>query len=307
MLPFDRRRFLFVTGKGGVGKTTVSAAIAKGLAERGKRVLLATSGAKEGLSQLLGGPRLTTRIEPMGPNLWGVLLAHDVALREYGTLVLRSETVVNALFDNKYVSGLFNGAPGLKEWALLGKAWYHAIETLPSGALRFDAVVFDAPATGHSLDMLRVPKVLLAAAPPGRLRSDAENATAFLKDPESSGVILVTLPEEMPTNETLELEQALREELKLPIAEIVANSCVEELFSDAEDRTLEPFVAANANPPEAALAAAARRALSERTQRECLERLSRLGLPVRKLPRVAGGAGSPSALTALVAALFPAT
>ena len=65
MLPFERRRFLFVTGKGGVGKTTVSAAIARGLAERGKRVLLCTSGAKEGLSPLLGVPRLSTAIEPM--------------------------------------------------------------------------------------------------------------------------------------------------------------------------------------------------------------------------------------------------
>ena len=304
MLPFERRRFLFVTGKGGVGKTTVSAAIARGLAERGKRVLLCTSGAKEGLSPLLGVPRLSTAIEPLGPNLWGVLLTSEVALREYGTLVLHSQTVVNALFDNKYVSGLFNGAPGLKEWALLGKAWYHAIETLPNGALRFDVVVFDAPATGHSLDMLRVPKVILAAAPPGRLRNDAERAIAFLRDPASSGVMLATLPEEMPTNETFELARAVRDELKLPIVEVVANACLEELFSDAEGRALEPFVAQQGNDAESALASAARRALAERTQRESLARLATLGLPLRKLPKIAGGAGSPAALAALVPHLF---
>ncbi|HET9934716.1 MAG TPA: ArsA family ATPase [Polyangiaceae bacterium] len=304
MLPFDRRRFLFVTGKGGVGKTTVSAALARGLAERGKRVLLCTSGAKEGLSPLLGVPRLGTSIELLAPNLWGVLLTSEVALREYGVLVLHSQTVVNALFDNKYVSGLFNGAPGLKEWALLGKAWYHAIETLPNGALRFDVVVFDAPATGHSLDMLRVPKVILAAAPPGRLRTDAERAIAFLRDPASSGVVLATLPEEMPTNETLELARAVREELELPIVEVVANSCLEELFTDAEGRALEPLVAQRGNDAESALAAAARRALAERTQRESLARLAVLGLPLRKLPKVPGGAGSPAALAALVPHLF---
>ncbi len=304
MWPFERRRFLFVTGKGGVGKTTVSAAIARGLAERGKRVLLCTSGAKEGLSPLLGVPRLSTAIEPLGPNLWGVLLTSEVALREYGTLVLHSQTVVNALFDNKYVSGLFNGAPGLKEWALLGKAWYHAIETLPNGALRFDVVVFDAPATGHSLDMLRVPKVILAAAPPGRLRNDAERAIAFLRDPASSGVMLATLPEEMPTNETFELARAVRDELKLPIVEVVANACLEELFSDAEGRALEPLVAQQGNDAESALASAARRALAERTQRESLARLATLGLPLRKLPKIAGGAGSPAALAALVPHLF---
>jgi anion-transporting ArsA/GET3 family ATPase len=304
MLPFDRRRFLFVTGKGGVGKTTVSAAIARGLAERGKRVLLTTSGAKEGLSALLGAPRLTTSIGLLAQNLWGVLLNPDVALREYGTLVLHSETVVNALFDNKYVSGLFNGAPGLKEWALLGKAWYHAIEKLPNGSQRFDVVVFDAPATGHSLDMLRVPKVILAAAPPGRLRTDAERAIAFLRDPDASGVVLVSLPEEMPTNETLELAHAVKNELELPIAEIVANSCIEQLFSDAEGRALEPFIDADASPAEAALAAAARRALAERTQRESLERLARLNTDVRTLPKIQGGAGSPQALAQLIPLLF---
>lgn len=304
MLPFDRRRFLFVTGKGGVGKTTVSAAIARGLAERGKRVLLCTSGAKEGLSPLLGVQRLGTLIEPLAQNLWGVLLTPDVALREYGTLVLHSQKVVNALFDNKYVSGLFNGAPGLKEWALLGKAWYHAIETLPNGGLRFDAVVFDAPATGHSLDMLRVPKVILTAAPPGRLRNDAERAITFLRDPVTSGVVLATLPEEMPTNETLELARAVREELKLPVVEVVANACLEELFSDAEGRALEPLIGHTADAADAALSAAARRALAERTQRESIARLAVLGLPIKKLPKVPGGAGSPAALAELVPHLF---
>ncbi|MFZ5895782.1 MAG: ArsA family ATPase [Myxococcota bacterium] len=304
MLPLDRRRFLFVTGKGGVGKTTVSAAIARGLAERGKRVLLTTSGAKEGLSTLLGGPRLSTSIEPLAPNLWGVLLTPEVALREYGTLVLHSHTVVNALFDNKYVSGLFNGAPGLKEWALLGKAWYHAIETLPNGSHRFDVVVFDAPATGHSLDMLRVPKVILSAAPPGRLRTDAERAITFLRDPNSSGVVLATLPEEMPTNETLELADAVRNELALPIVEVIANACLDQLFSETEGRALEPFVYANATAEDAALGAAARRALAERTQRESLERLTKLALPIRKLPRIQGGAGNPEALAKLIPHLF---
>src|SRR5262249_4659712 len=152
------------------------------------RVLVTTSGAKDRLSPLLPGPPLTTRIEPLSTNLWGVRLVPDVALREYGTLVLRSERLVSALFENKLVEGFLNGAPGLKEWALLAKAWYHATEVLESGQGRFDVVLFDAPATGHGLDMLRVPSVILAAAPPGRLRSDAESALAFLRDGAQSGV-----------------------------------------------------------------------------------------------------------------------
>ncbi len=291
---------MFVTGKGGSGKTTVSAALALALSARGRRVLIATSGARERLSSLLDSPALGSEIAALGPNLWGVLLTPEVALREYGTMVLQSKKLTSALFDNRYVQGFFNGAPGLREWALLGKAWYHTQETARDGAPRFDAVIFDAPATGHGLDMLRVPKVILAAAPPGRLRGDAERALAFLKDPEKSGVVVVTLPEEMPTNETLELVSALTTDLGLPIAELVANAMMTPLFSEAEAARLARL--ADTNPTsavDAALAAAARRALAERTQRESLARLAATKLPIRELPRLDSGAMTRQTIVAL--------
>ena len=100
-------------------------------------------------------------------------------------------------------------------------------------------VLFDAPATGHGLDMLRVPKVIVEIAPPGVLRSDAERAWEMFRDPARSGVVVVTLPEEMPTNESLELCAALRDELTLPIAEIVVNGLLPSLFSKAEASALE--------------------------------------------------------------------
>jgi energy-coupling factor transporter ATP-binding protein EcfA2 len=325
MLSLERRHFLFVTGKGGSGKTTVTAALALALATRGRRVLVTASSAKQRISELLGGPELTTEITALRHNLWGVFLDSEVALREYGAMVLKSEKVVEALFGNKYVQGLFKGAPGLKEWSLLGKAWYHSIETLPSGARRFDTVLFDAPATGHGLDMLRVPKVILAAAPPGRLRSDAERAFSSFRDPRASGVVVVTLLEEMPLNETMELVAALRGELHLPIAEVIANSAIEPLFSDAECQLLEPFAIDESartavgapNPADEsahratgthrpvdesarpALRAAARRALAERTQGESLRRLEAAQLSVRCLPRLTGGATNHAAALSL--------
>ena len=298
MSPLDRRRFLFVTGKGGAGKTTVSAALALALAAQGKRVLLSTSGAKERVSELVGGPPLTTSISPLTDNIWGVLLTPEVALREYGALVLGSEKLVKVLFDNKYVEGFFNGAPGLREWALLGKAWYHATEKRADGEPRFDVVVFDAPATGHSLDMLRVPKVILAAAPPGRLRSDADRALAFLRDPLMSGVVVVTLPEEMPTNETLELTSALGDDLGFPVAQVLVNAWIDPLFDDAESLLLERS-ATGTGPVAGAIAAAARRAAAERTQRESIARLATTGLPILTLPRVEGGGVSPATVQGL--------
>src|SRR5262245_27008941 len=166
MTALDQLRFLFVTGKGGVGKTTICAALARHFADQGRRVLLAVSGAEERFTNLLGGPQIKETISEIGPRLSAVLLKPEVAFREYGQLVLKSERLTRASFDKKYVLGFFKGAPDLKEWSMLGKAWYHASETV-EGTPRFDVVLFDAPATGHALDMLRVPRVILEVSPPG--------------------------------------------------------------------------------------------------------------------------------------------
>jgi Mrp family chromosome partitioning ATPase len=287
----DSRRFVFVTGKGGTGKTTVSAALALSLAARGRRVLIATSSAQHRLSELLGVRPFNTEIQSFGNNLWGVFLVPEVALREYGAMVLRSQRLVSLLFDNRYAEGLFRGAPGLREWALLGKAWFHSVETTADGSPRFDVVIFDAPATGHGLDMLRVPKVILSAAPPGRLRSDAERAYASFQDAATSAFVVVTLPEELPTNETLELVSALSVELGLPVTEIVLNAALSPLFSPEEATALCAFIGGPAGDAVGqALVTGARRALAERVQAECIARLSASGRPLRRVPRLLQGA-----------------
>jgi anion-transporting ArsA/GET3 family ATPase len=299
VLDLDRRRFLFVTGKGGVGKTTVCAALATALAARGRRVLIATSGAKERVSELLGTAPLGPTISELGPRLWGVNLRADVALREYGQLKLKNRLLVDAIFDNRYVQGFFAGAPGLKEWALLGKAWYHSIEEV-DGEPRFDVVLFDAPATGHGLDMLRVPKVELA--PPGVLRADAERAWTMFRDPVQAGVVVVSLPEELPVNETEELCRALATELRLPVAALVVNGVRPELFDASMRAVLIPLARELPFPPgpgAPALAAGVRRAAREEIQADCRARLRALGLRELELPLMIGGASSRDAVTRL--------
>jgi anion-transporting ArsA/GET3 family ATPase len=301
---FLARRFLFVTGKGGVGKTSVVAALAQRFARAGKRVLVAETSPKEHISTLFGRASLPTQITELSPRLYGVLLDADVALKEYGAIVLKSERLVGALFDNKLVRGFFHGAPGLKEWAALGKAWYHSTEVLSDGSPRFDVVILDAPATGHGLDMLRVPKTIIELSPPGVLRTDAERAWAQFRDERQSGVIVVSLPEEMPTNESVELCAALRGELQLPLLALVVNQIVPLVFDAAERDALadleEPSGPAAADQ---VLAAGIRRAAREQVQAESLARLSAIGARRLELPFLAEGANSAAAVTKLTQAL----
>ena len=280
--------------------------MAERFARAGKRVLVAETSPNEHISALFGRSSLPTQITELSPRLYGVLLDADVALKEYGTLVLKSERLVSALFDNKLVLGFFHGAPGLKEWAALGKAWYHSTELLADGSPRFDVVILDAPATGHGLDMLRVPKTIVDLSPPGVLRTDAEKAWTQFRDPAKSGVIVVSLPEEMPTNESIELCQVLQGELGLPLLALVANQVVPGIFGADEREALRELQEPGADDGlSAALAAGIRRAAREQVQVESLQRLAALEAPLLKLPFLLGGASNASAITTLAEALAP--
>jgi anion-transporting ArsA/GET3 family ATPase len=273
----EGRRFIIVTGKGGVGKTTVCATLALHLAGQGKRVLVAMCNAKERLSAMLGSDLIGTEVKPVSKNVWAVNMTPDSALEEYGMLALKSKTLFQLLFDNKYVRVFFRAVPGIQEWAMLGKAWWHTTETDAAGKNVYDVVLLDAPATGHGLDMLRVPKVIVDVVPPGLLRRDAERAWNSFKDPKESGVVLVTLPEEMPAQETIELADALTKELGLPIAKIVVNGVLPPLFSKEERATLEalPDGDPGDDAGSAALLAGRARATRERVQAESLARLAK--------------------------------
>jgi anion-transporting ArsA/GET3 family ATPase len=287
------RRFLFVTGKGGVGKTTVCGALALALAARGKRVLVAMCNTKERLSAILGTKPIGPDLMSVAPDVWAVNISPERALREYGETVVKLGAIAHVIFENKYTKTFFRATPGLYEWAMLGKAWWHTTETRADGSNRFDVVLLDAPATGHGLDMLRVPKVILDVVPPGVLRRDAEAAWEMFRDPQKSGVVVVTLPEEMPTTETIELVGDIRGELGLPVSALVINGVLDPLFSPEEREALlaDPSLldidapARAAGTSRSALVAGARRAIRERVQAESLARLERsVDLPKVRLP-----------------------
>lgn len=213
-----QRRLLVVTGKGGTGKTTLAAVLGRVLADR-KRVLLLEVDPRESLHQALG-------TEPSGGEV--VAAAQGLSLQN-----LQPEAVIEGLVREKVplaflarkitASAAFRqfvaGAPGLKETALLG----YAFRALQGARPRADLVIIDAPATGHGASMLAAPGLLAQAAGDGQLGEMASALAAFLADATQCGVVLATLAEEMPVQETLELIVLLRDLLRLRPELIVAN------------------------------------------------------------------------------------
>jgi anion-transporting ArsA/GET3 family ATPase len=291
--PLDLK-FVVVVGKGGVGKSTVAASLALAHAAAGKRVLLAMCNAKERLSYMLGVEPIGHEIVQVAERVHAVNMEPGAALEEYGLMILKVRALYKLVFENRFVSAFLRGTPGMEAWAMLGKAQFHAFETRPDGSPRYDTVIVDAPATGHGLDLLRVPKVIVDVAPPGLLRREAEKAWKLFSDPRQSGVLLVTLPEELPTNETLELYRTLRGELGLPVCGVAMNMVHERLFDDAtraEVRTLQrELMAADPSSLLAPIvdksAARAEREADEWQHRERL--MTEMPVPYLELPLLMG-------------------
>jgi anion-transporting ArsA/GET3 family ATPase len=201
-------------------------------------------------------------------------------------LVLRVRALYKVVFENRFVAAFLRGTPGIDAWAMLGKAQYHALEKDSGGRDRYDLVIVDAPATGHGLDLLRVPRVILDVAPPGLLRREAERANQLFQDPERAGVLLVTLPEEMPSTETVELHGAVRNELGLPVCGLVINQTLAALFTEQERELLgtvsQQLAASSASKLQPIAAAGQARAEREQLQRACIARLA-TEIPARQV------------------------
>ncbi len=220
-----RKRLLMVVGKGGVGKTTVACALALEASHAGLRTLLVEVdgvGRAAQFFDLPPGPAGQAR--EVAPRLFLMDVEGAAALAEYLMLIIPVKRVIQAVLHSRIYQYFVAAAPGLKELMTVGKIWYEAERVdETTGQRRWDLLVVDAPATGHSLQYLGMPQAAWEAFPTGLVHREAERVMGLLRDPNRTAVLYVTAAEEMPVNETVELHRRVRDSLKLPAAGLIVN------------------------------------------------------------------------------------
>ena len=282
------KRLVIVTGKGGVGKSTVALALGMAGARRGKRTIVCEVSAQERLSRVFHRAEVGFSEVEMADNLWAISIDPDESMREYVLLQLKVRAMRDMLFRSKIFTYLAAATPGLRELVTIGKIWELAQDDRKvKKARNYDLVIVDAPATGHGVGFLQTPRTFANVARVGPIASQAETLDRFLTDQRRTGVAIVALPEEMPVNETATLERDLTGEVGISVDRIFCNGLYPERFSEDEERTVEAAFERSDDGPRAAM----RAALSERrravAQREQLARLeARTEAPVTTMPFV---------------------
>jgi anion-transporting ArsA/GET3 family ATPase len=242
-------KILIVSGKGGVGKTTVSAALALVAARAGHKVCIAEVDQKGTLPQLFGRggrrsedrPALTYEPREIAAGVWGMNISPEQALAEYLDVQYHMRRISKAFTSTHFVDYITTAAPGLKDILVLGKIWY--LERDRSGRTdEFDTIIVDAPAAGHMLTFLSAPMGLSDALRVGPVRKQSDWLIEMLRDPERTRVHLVTLPEEMPVTETLETSAALEDRIGINSGVVFANAVYTELLNEKEEKLLETWI-----------------------------------------------------------------
>jgi anion-transporting ArsA/GET3 family ATPase len=304
---FDKR-LVFVTGKGGVGKTTVAAALGLAAAAAGQRTLVVEVAEQENIATTFGVPPVGAREREVAPGLHAFSVDPEAAKEEWLRRQLKSGVVAGALNQSRIFTYLSTAAPGLTELVTIGKVWELAqLERIDARNTPYDLVVVDAPATGHGIALLRAPKTFGEIARVGAVNRHAQRIDAFIRDPAQTAVVGVALAEEMPVNETIDIERRLRDELSIGFAAVLVNAVLPDRFSAAEATALAAVDGTGSEAATAAIAAALTAHEQAHAQREQVDRL-RAGLEaeVQLLPNLLVPEVELADLERLAAELSPA-
>jgi anion-transporting ArsA/GET3 family ATPase len=293
-----QRRLIVVTGKGGVGKTTIAGAVGLAAARRGRRTLvLDLTSASRRLMDLFG-PREASAQAATGDhdlpfqlteNLWSGSIDLDKALLQW-MQALGGRVPARLLASKASFQYFAAAAPGARELVCILKVCELA-GLIAEGRPSYDLVVFDAPATGHALAMLCAPQTFASIARVGAIAEQAQRVQEILRDPDRTGYLAVAMASEMAVSETLELQRELLEQLGVQLLDVVMNATMHRRFTGEELRRIASLHGEDDASPHSRIAhaaAAAAHAAHARTrfQHSQAARLRRHGLRVLAVPFV---------------------
>ena len=227
------RRLLFVTGKGGVGKTTIAASLALLASQRGKRTLVGEVDAKGNLADFFEIGPTSFKEREVAPGLFAMSMDTEESLKEYLSLQLKIPLVARLGPLARTFDFVANAAPGVKEILTIGKFLWEVRER------SYDLVVVDAVATGHIAGQLAAPQAIQELVQVGMVRDQTGWMIDMLGNHEQTGVVIVAAPEEMPVNETLELADKLAAETVVDLAAVIVNRVLPELFARGEEEVFD--------------------------------------------------------------------
>ncbi len=235
-----KRKLWIVTGKGGVGKTTMAAALGLLASQHGLKVLLVETHRLTHLGEVFEVGVVGYQPQKIRPNLSLVQLNPEDAFEEYVLQQIKFKFVYNTVFNNRYVRSFIDAAPGLTELLTIGKIWALVEEKSWRGKRgNFDLVIIDAPSTGHGLALFTISQTVVDAVRVGPLHTKAKQILDLLRDPQKTLTWLVSLPEEMPVSEVAEMADKLENQVKMELGPVLMNQVWPEILSEDSQADLQ--------------------------------------------------------------------